>query len=172
MRLEAAGRHFTRHTFRPPTSQRTTFHGFYRFMMLTYYFRLCLAVTGLTLIDASVSAEWVALEDHHQFHPLQTVYIDRTTVHREGHVVVLSALVDWKAMQGGRTPARFFSTTLTKHVDCAEKLVRTVAAADFYGRMGTGEMIGGGGPLDEGHWAAVEPGTINEGVWAFACGKG
>lgn len=99
------------------------------------------------------------------------VYIDPDTVHREGNIVALSALVDWKAMQGGRTPTRFYSTILTKQVDCVGKLVRTVASADYYGRMGTGELIGGGGPTGEGPWIDVEPGTINDGLWSFACGR-
>jgi hypothetical protein len=133
------------------------------------YFRLCLASICLLLIDGPAYAEWVALDNHYQFHPLQTVYIDPDTVHREGHVVVLWVLIDWKTMQGGRAPTRFYSTRLTKQVDCVGKVVRTVASADYYGRMGTGEMIGGGSLPNEGRWTAVEPGTINEGLWDFAC---
>lgn len=140
-------------------------------MMLMCRLSLCLAIILMIQIDCSVYAEWVGLEGRYQSHPLQTVYIDPGTVHREGNVVILSALIDWKAMQGGRTPTRFYSTRLTKQVDCVGKLIQTVAAADYYGWMGTGELISGGSPLSEGRWIAVEPGTINDGLWQAACGR-
>lgn len=139
--------------------------------MLKHRMSFCLAITFLIIIDGSVYAEWVALEGHYQSHPLQTVYLDPDTLHREGHGVVLSVLIDWKAMQGGRTPTRFYSTTLTKQFDCVDKRVRTLTSTDFYGHMGTGEVIGGGSPIGEGHWVATESGTINDGLWKAACGK-
>jgi hypothetical protein len=112
------------------------------------------------------------MDAQYQSHPLQTAYFDPNTVRREGQVVALSALIDWKAMQGGRTPTRFYSTKVTKQFDCVEKRVRTLGATDFYGHMGTGEVIGGGSHASEGDWVAVEPETINQGLWEAACGKG
>ena len=139
--------------------------------MLKHRMSFCLAITFRIITDGSVYAEWVALEGHYQSHPLHTVYFDPDTVHREGHTVVLSALIDWKTMQGGRAPTRFYSTTLTKQVDCAERRVRTLTSKDFYGHMGTGEVIGGGRHMGEGQWVAIESGTINHGLWKAACGK-
>ena len=139
--------------------------------MFMYRTRCCLAIIFQILFDGPVYAEWVALDDHFQSHPLQTVYIDPDTIHREGHGVLLSVLIDWKAMQGGRTPTRFYSTTLTKLVDCAERRVQTLTSTDRYGHMGTGEVISDGSHASEGYWRAVEPGTSNEGLWNAACGK-
>lgn len=130
-----------------------------------------LLVVSLTMLPGVVMAEWVVLDAHYQSHPLQTAYIDPRTIRQEGHVVTLSTLIDWKAMQGGRTPTRFYSTTMTKQFDCAEKKVRTLVATDYYDHMGTGEVIGGGVPASEGHWVAIELGTINQGLWEAACGK-
>jgi hypothetical protein len=62
--------------------------------------------------------------------------------------------------------------TVTTQINCAEKLVRTLAATDFYGHMGTGEVIGGGGHTSESHWVAIEPGTLNQGLWEAACRNG
>ncbi len=140
--------------------------------MLMYRVGLWILFTMLILAHGPVRAEWVAIDARYQSHPLQTAYIDPDTIRREGHLVVVSALVDWKAMQGGRAPTRFYSTTITKQLDCAEKQVRSLAATDFYGHMGTGEIIGGGGNTSEGQWVAIEPGTLNEGLWEAACGKG
>lgn len=138
--------------------------------MHIYRCSLCLAFTLMILVDGPVSAEWVALDARHQSHPLQTAYIDSSTILKEGHLVTLSAMIDWKWMQGNRSPTRFFSTKITKQVDCAEKQVRTLAATDYYGHMGTGEVIGGGVPASEGHWVDIEPGTMNHGLWEAVCG--
>ena len=126
---------------------------------------------SLIILHGVVWAEWVALEPRYQSHPLQTAYIDSRTIRQEGQLSTLSILIDWKAMQGGRTPTRFYSTTMTKQFDCAEKKVRTLVATDYDGHMGTGEVIGGGVPASEGHWVAIEPGTLNHGLWEAACGK-
>ena len=126
----------------------------------------------LTLIQTPVHAGWVVMDDRYQSPGLQTVYIDPSTISREGNVVIASALIDWKWMQGNRSPTRFYSTKMTKQFDCVEKLVRTLAATDFYGHMGTGEVIGGGDHTSEGHWVPIEPGTLNQGLWEAACGKG
>jgi len=139
--------------------------------MSGYRIGLWLPVVTFVLLHGTVRAEWVALEPRYQSHPLQTAYIDPSTIRREGNLVVLSALIDWKAMQGGRTPTRFYSTTMTKQFDCAKKLVRTLATTDYDHHMGTGEVIGGGIPASEGHWVAIEPGTLNHGLWEAACGK-
>jgi hypothetical protein len=135
-----------------------------------YRIALWLLAASLVMLQEVVWAEWVALETRYQSHPLQTTYIDPSTILREDNLVVLSALIDWKAMQGGRTPTRFYSTKITKQFDCAEKLVRTLAATDYDHHMGTGEVIGGGVPASEGHWVVIEPGTINHGLWEAACG--
>ncbi|MDF0675003.1 MAG: hypothetical protein P0120_11805 [Nitrospira sp.] len=140
--------------------------------MLAYRVGPWILFTALILAHGPVQAEWVAIEARYQTHPLQTAYINPDTIRREGNLVALSALIDWKAMQGGRAPIRFYSTKITKQFDCTEKLVRTLAATDFYGHMGTGEVIGGGGYTSEGHWVAIEPGTLNQGLWEAACGKG
>ena len=131
-----------------------------------------LLIMILTLIQTPVQAEWVMMDDRYQSPGLQTIYVDPNTIHREGTVVTASALIDWKWMQGNRSPTRFYSTKMTKQFDCAEKLVRTLATTDFYGHMGTGEVIGGGGHTSESHWVAIEPESLNQGLWEAACGKG
>jgi hypothetical protein len=138
--------------------------------MLVYRVGL-LIFTVMILAYGSVRADWVAIDAPYQSHPLQTAYIDPDTIRRDGNFVALMTLIDWKAMQGGRTPTRFYSTKITKQVDCAKHRVRTLAATDFYGHMGTDEVIGGGGRTNESHWIPIERGTLNQGLWEAACGK-
>lgn len=140
--------------------------------MLRYKMSSWLMLMSLILLPVPVQAEWVAIADRYQSHPLQVAYVDPSSIHRNGNVVTLSAMIDWKEMQGGRTPTRFYSTTLSKQVDCAGKLVRTLASTDYYGHMGMAEVIGGGRHSSEDQWVAIEPGTINQGLWETACRKG
>lgn len=139
--------------------------------MRVYLMRFGLVLSTLILAQGTTQAEWVALDPHDQSHPLQTAYIDPSASHREGDVVTIAALIDWKEMQGGRTPTRFYSTKITKQFHCGKKQVRTLASTDFYGHMGTGEIIGGGPYAGVDHWVNIEAETINHGLWEAACGK-
>jgi hypothetical protein len=114
---------------------------------------------------------WVALDRVYQSPGLQTVYVNPATIRREGKLVTIEMIVDWKMMQGNYTPTRFYSTKTTKQFDCAGKLVRTLASVDFYGHMGTGRPIGGSAFTSETYWAPVEPEIRNQGLWEAACGK-
>jgi len=139
--------------------------------MLTSRRFVWLLAMFLILSSTPLYAQWVAIDAQYQSHPLQMVYVDAATIHREGNLVTISALIDWKWMQGNRSPTRFYSTKMTKQFNCAEKRVRNRETTDFYGHMGTGEVIGGAGHTSEGHWIAVEPASLNQGVWEAACGK-
>lgn len=136
--------------------------------------RVCLwlVVASLLLVQAPVRAEWIALEVRYQLHPLQTAYVDPGTIRREGHLVSLSALIDWKTMQGGRSPTRFYSTTFSKQFDCERKRARSLASIDFDGHMGTGEPIDGNGYLGGGIWLDVKPSSLDHGLWETACMDG
>ena len=56
--------------------------------------------TFLLLGHVQALAEWVALDAHHQSHGLQTVYIDLSTLRRDGQLATMVTLIDWKWMQG------------------------------------------------------------------------
>lgn len=140
--------------------------------MLMYRLGLCLVLISLILVHRPVRAEWLMIDNRYQSPGLQTVYVDPGSIRREGNLVTISALIDWTWMQGNRSPTRFYSTKLTKQIDCAEMRVRTLAATDYYGHMGTGEVIGGGGHTSESHWVPIESGTLNHEFWEAACGKG
>ena len=126
----------------------------------------------LILSSTPLYAQWVAIDAQYQSHPLHMVYIDAATIHREDNLVTISSLIDWKWMQGNRSPTRFYSTKMTKQFNCTEKRVRSLEATDFYGHMGTGQAIGGGRYMSEGRWVAIEPESLNQGLWEAACRKG
>jgi starvation-inducible outer membrane lipoprotein len=131
-----------------------------------------------------VYAEWVAVEKNYQ-PGKQTVYVDPDTIRREGNLVTLWQLVDFKWMQGkgavinpyrfGRlnrfrlVPHGFFSTTTHKQFDCAENRVRLLAFTEFSHHMGTGRR--NNGYVDQDNWLPVEPESVNHALWEVACGK-
>jgi len=127
--------------------------------------------------------KWVAVEKDYLSPQIQTVYIDPDTVSREGNLVTVSQLIDYKWMQGtgavinpyafGRlyryqlAPHGFFSTTTRKQFDCANKHVRLLAFTEFSHHMGTGRR--NNGYVDQETWLPVEPESVNHALWELAC---
>ena len=136
---------------------------------LTYFSSFWVLIPLLVLSNEPAYAEWVAIENQYQSPGRQTVYVDPDTIRREGHLVTMWQLIDFKTMQGGRSPSRFSSTTVQKEFDCAEKRLRLLALTDFWGNMGTGEPTDG--YVDERNWIPVAPDSMNQALWNFACRK-
>jgi hypothetical protein len=127
-------------------------------------------ITLLVLSTVPAYAEWVAVEKDYLLPGLQTVYVDPGTIHREGNLVTVWQLINFKWMQGSpRGPNRFLSTETHKQFDCAEKRIRFLAFTEFSRRMGTG--IPADGYVDNGIWLPVEPESINQALSEMACGK-
>jgi hypothetical protein len=123
------------------------------------------------LSEGSSSAEWVPIGGAYQSPGLRTVYIDSASVRKDDTLVTLSVLIDWKSMQGGRSPARFSSTIFTNQFDCVGKRVRSLAATDYYGSMGTGTGTTGVAYPSGNVWTEIEPQSVSQGVWEMACRK-
>jgi len=130
----------------------------------------------LALSADSVYAGWVAIEKDYLDPGRQTVYFDPDTVSREGNLVTIRQLTDYRWMQGnagfGRFmpgPHRFLSTTTRKQFDCARQRVRLLAFTEFSRHMGTG--ISANGYVDQDAWLTIEPESINHALWEVACGK-
>lgn len=136
---------------------------------LTYLVGFGSLITLLVLSSVPAHAEWVAIEKQYQSPGRQTVYVDPDTIRREGHRVTMGQLIDFKTMQGGRSPTRFSSTKIEKEFDCADKRLRVLALTDFWGNMGTGEAAGAA--IGGGHWTPVEPESLNHALWKVACNK-
>ena len=143
---------------------------------LGYFSGFWLLITLLVLSSVPAYAEWVAVEKPYLSPGLQTVYVDPDSIRREGNLVTMWQLIDFKWMQGnqgmgplGFGPHRFFSTKTHKQFDCAEKRLRLLAFMEFSGRMGTG--IPAKGYVDNSNWIRVEPESINHALWEVACGK-
>lgn len=133
--------------------------------LLTFWL-LCLLPA---FIDGSVYADWVTVEKPYPVRELQTVYFDPTTIRREGDLVAIWQLTDYKWMRGGaRGTPRFLSTIIHKQFDCADKRLRLLAYREFTHSMATGEASWG--YVDTDMWLPVEPDSINHALWEIVCG--
>jgi len=138
--------------------------------LLAYFRGFWALITLLILSTAPVNAEWVAIEKDYLLSGLQTLYVDPDSIRREGTLVTMRQLIDFKWMQGSaRGPTRFMSTETHKQFDCTEKRLRLLAFTEFSRRMASG--IRADGYVDTGSWISVEPDSINQALWEVACGK-
>ena len=127
-------------------------------------------ITLLFLSSGPAYAGLVAVEKDYLLPGLQTVYVDPDTISREGSLVTIWQLIDFKWMQGSpRGPTRFLSTETRKQFDCSGERLRLLAFTEFSRGMGTG--IPADGYVDTGNWLPVEPESINQALSEIACGK-
>jgi hypothetical protein len=136
---------------------------------LAYVLGFGTLITLLALSSVPAYAEWVAVEKDYLMPGLQTVYVDPNTVQREGNLVTMRQLIDFKWMQGGQAPTRFMSTGTTKQFDCAAQRLRLLAFSMFSHRMGAG--IRNDGLVDNDNWLSIERESINQALWEVACNK-
>ncbi|NGZ11218.1 MAG: hypothetical protein CV088_17900 [Nitrospira sp. LK70] len=118
---------------------------------------------------------WVAIDSAYQSPSREMVYYDPKTIRRDGDLVTLWQLTDYKWMQGNAasgmfmmSPQRFFSTKTHKEFDCAHNRGRLLASSEFSQHMGTGTHNAVLVEQDDGK--PVEPGSINQALWDVACG--
>lgn len=125
--------------------------------------------------EISPGETWVAVDSAYQSPSRETTYYDPKTIHRDGELVTLWQLTDYKVMQGNApsgpfmmSPSWFFSTKSRKEFDCAHNRVRLLASSEFSQHMGTGTQ--NAVLVDQVSGRPVEPGSINQALWEVACG--
>lgn len=124
----------------------------------------------VALVPTLVFADWVVVERDYFSPGLQTVYIDPTSLERDGNLKTISQLIDYKWMQGNYvgTP-RFLSTTAQKQFDCVGQRVRSLSFTEYYGHMATG--VARSAYVVNDQWLPIEPQTLNHALWEIACGQ-
>lgn len=120
----------------------------------------------LAMIDGSASAGWEALAVSETG---MTVYVDRTTIHRDLYLVTMAVLHDYQLPEQLSTGS-FLSFTAQQQYDCGEVRSRTIRAVVFTDHMGTGAVLYSGTGDDT--WQPVTPMTINHALWRAACPDG
>ena len=124
-------------------------------------------ITLLVLSSGPVYAEWEKLGPDDE--GSMTVYIDRDTIRLKGDTVKMWALMDRKTAEIVEGHS-ILSGKFQYEFDCAEERMRILAITFLSGRMGHGNVVGTK-HSDNAQWIPVEPGSIGQGLWNFACGK-
>ena len=149
---------------------RCSLRGNCRSQPVVYFSGLCSLIIFLFLSSIPAYAEWVAVEKDYLLPGLQTLYVDPESIRREGNLVTIWQLIDFKWMQGNpRGPHRFLSTKTHKQFDCVGKRVRLLAFTEFSRGMGTG--MPRDGYVDKDNWLPVEAESMSHALWEAACGK-
>ena len=98
-----------------------------------------------------------------------TVYADKSTIRKEGNIVNIWTLGDFKKAEQISSNIRFLSLKEQYEYDCKEAQMRRLYATMHSANMGRGNVVDSR-PIHEG-WQPVPPDSLNERLWKFACGK-
>ena len=124
-----------------------------------------LIIPALLLLCSGARADWTEIE---RFEDDTRVYVDRTSVRRDGGVAQVRHLVRWSEPQidPGLPPYR--STVVRTAFDCAGKRQRYLASTSYAGAMGDGATIIADEDEEE-RWDSVSAGSMEEKLWQAAC---
>ncbi len=123
------------------------------------------AMTTLLLLNTvPANAGWVRLTEADGM----TVHFDPDTIRRNGNLVKIWLLYDYKTpITTGRDAV--FSTKMRSEYDCKGERVRTNSIFEMAGNMGKGKVVSSS--LAEGQWISIAPETLGKREWKLACGK-
>jgi hypothetical protein len=97
-----------------------------------------------------------------------TVYADPATMRREGDLVKMLVLFDFKTKQT-KADVSYSSAKAQMEYDCAEQRFEGLAVMYFSGNMGNGNLLDRSS--SKGKWLRVIPDSIDHALWKLACGK-
>jgi hypothetical protein len=118
----------------------------------------------LTLVSSGASAAWVAVSDTVRF----ITFADPATISKAGNTVTMWDLLEYKAAREVEG-IRYASQKSRSEYNCQEMLMRPLALYLHSGMMGSGEPVFNITTPDD--WQRVVPGSVNEALLKYACGK-
>ena len=121
------------------------------------------AVAAPAPAPAPVS-KWIVFEAT----PDATIYIDPSTIHREGDRAEMWALIDYRNPQPDKTGKQVLSDKLHYQYDCKARQLSIIDTSAHAGPMASGEIINVN--PDPPQLTPIPAGTTAEQMWARACG--
>jgi hypothetical protein len=128
--------------------------------------RLLLILTLLVLSSGPAYADWVAVGG--KVEGGMGAYADPATMRREGGLVKLEVLFDFKTIQT-KAGVSYLSAKAQMEYDCAQQRFGGLAVMYFSGNMGSGNLLDRS--TGKGKWLPVSPGSLDQALWKVACGK-
>lgn len=116
--------------------------------------------------SSSVMAEWARFGASGDGNT--TIYVDSSTIRRTGYTVKMWAMYDGKRLNTNFA-IPFMSMNLQSEYDCKDERLRTLSQSNLSGNMGGGTVV----YIDSkpSAWRPFSPGSIDEGLWKYACGR-
>ncbi len=132
--------------------------------LLTYFLGFGMLLT-LLVSSGPACAEWMSLGASDSG---TTVYADPASMRREGDLVKMLVLFDFKTKQT-KADVSFLSAKAQMEYDCAEQRFEGLAVTYFSGNMGNGNLLDRSS--GKGKWIRVSPESLDQALWKLACDK-
>jgi hypothetical protein len=132
--------------------------------LLTYFLGFGMLLT-LLVSSGPACAEWMSLGASDSG---TTVYADLATMRREGDLVKMLGLFDFKTKQT-KVDVSYLSAKAQMEYDCAELRFEGHTVMYFSGNMGNGQLLDHSS--GKGKRIRVVPGSLDHDLWKLACGK-
>jgi hypothetical protein len=126
-----------------------------------------LLIALLSLSSGPAYAEWVLFSETQTG---LTVYVDPDTIRREGDLVKMWQLLDYKTIQTVAGDS-FLSSKTQSEYDCAGERMRVLEFMNFSGNMGSGSDNVVSIVADEKTWIPIVPESPGKRLWKVACAK-
>ncbi len=147
-------------------------------MPLTLHHKLPLAhlsafwllITLMVLDRGPAYAEWMKVSELKQ--EGSTVYVDPSTVRRNGNLVKMWTLLDYKTIQNSGDRS-YLSQQAQSEYDCVEERIRMLAFGSYSGNMANGKQVSSTmfDSPETSKWVPVSPDGLARTLWALACMK-
>ena len=119
------------------------------------------------MFSNTAMAEWVLIGSVDEF----DLYVDTTTIRKNGNLVKMWELKDYKTGQNTQDGV-YLSKKVQHEYDCRNETDRLLALVAYSGNMGSGKVISSF-TVNEYQSPAhpIVPGTVGVVLWKIACGQ-
>lgn len=132
----------------------------------------------LLVVSSNALAEWLVVDSAATFNAVFSLYADSSSIEKEGDIVKVSFLADYKSSQVRSSHPHlkpYLSIQMKSEFDCKENKSRVLLAVAFPENMGGGvgiNMSGDGAPeIDTTKWWPVPPNGHIVSMLKYACKK-
>lgn len=130
-------------------------------------------IFAVFMMICSVSwAKWELIGEAGDNDEIHLVYVDKSTIRKNGVIAKIWILKDYSSMQTESTGDRYKSAKVLNAYNCREETSALISLIDYSGSEGEGNVTYSLAIQEkEWVWRPVAPGTSGEAKWKIACGK-
>jgi hypothetical protein len=123
---------------------------------------LLAAALAFGLAASPARGAWTVIAENDQIR----VYADKATIRRQGSIVTMWSLMDYRQSQLGKNGS-YLSSKGHDEYDCSLRRTRLLVTTEHDGRMGTGKLLDSE-PV-QSSWEDVGEGGLMGMLWRYAC---